>query len=67
MSEDQMDYILGQTGITTMFVTAALLPKFMTLAKNNKHAGVHKIVLMHNEETEEYEQLRNMSYEVNLW
>ena len=50
-----MEYILKQTGITTMFVTAALLPKFMTLAKNNKHAGVHKIVLMHNEETEEYE------------
>ena len=67
MSEDQMDYILGQTGITTMFVTAALLPKMLALKKNGKAAGVTNIVLMHDEETSDCEQLRDQSMQVVLW
>ena len=67
MSEDQIDFILNQTGISTMFMSAALLPKMIQLKKNGLAAGITNIVLMNDEETDDCEQLRSESMRVVLW
>ena len=62
-----MDYILNQTGITTIFISEALLPKMIQLKKNGKAAGVTNIILMGEKETEESELLKAESMRVVLW